>query len=285
MLCRYMFFIAFSFLVHHFALSFSDVENMQYSQQNNAKSMLSVQFVAPTALPQPKPVLTQPVAEKEVVNKKSHKEVRTETQPITPQKPKKIAAKSVKTRSQEQPLKRQKTVEKSLRVAKKTSTNKPIKKANSEAVTPEVSTHEPPVDVPQTPTLAPKDREKRVAERNTKQSLDAVTAQTENASKKTLAAQPSLPKMVSKISFSARPTPIDYPHSAKRRNLEGRVLVEVWLDKQGMQTKQLIVSSSGHQVLDNAALKTIRQWQFSRHQTAGQEIAYRVHVPINFELN
>lgn len=91
--------------------------------------------------------------------------------------------------------------------------------------------------------------------------------------------------MVKKITFTARPTPIGYPRSAKRQNIEGRVLVEIWLNKQGQQTKQLIINSSGHQALDNAAIKAITQWKFSRHQYAGQEIAYRVQVPINFELN
>jgi protein TonB len=91
--------------------------------------------------------------------------------------------------------------------------------------------------------------------------------------------------MVKKVTFSARPSPIDYPHSAKRRNIEGLVLVEVWLDEKGKQIKQRIINSSGHQILDKAALKGISQWQFSRQQDDGQAIAYRVQVPINFGLN
>jgi len=94
-----------------------------------------------------------------------------------------------------------------------------------------------------------------------------------------------MPKMVKKVTFSARPSPIDYPYSAKKHNLEGVVLIEVWLDKQGKQIQQRVINSSGHQILDNAALKGISQWQFSRQQDGGQAIAYRVQVPINFGLN
>ncbi len=95
----------------------------------------------------------------------------------------------------------------------------------------------------------------------------------------------SKPKMLEKPRFSAKPTPIEYPRNAKRRNIEGLVLVEIWINEKGQQTKQLVIDSSGHPMLDKAALKAITQWQFKSYRDKGQLIAHRVQVPITFELN
>ncbi|MCK6264192.1 energy transducer TonB [Vibrio sp. ZSDE26] len=93
------------------------------------------------------------------------------------------------------------------------------------------------------------------------------------------------PQMIKKPRFEARPSAIRYPSNAKRRNIQGVVLVEVWLDEYGDQTKLVIVDSSGHQVLDSAALKGISKWQFSHHQDGNQAIAHRVQIPIQFKLD
>ncbi|MGD8172350.1 TonB family protein [Vibrio sp. TRT 21S02] len=98
------------------------------------------------------------------------------------------------------------------------------------------------------------------------------------------AAESRAPVLVNKPKFSARPTPVTYPKLARKQGLEGRTMIEVWLDKDGKQIKRRILQSSGHRVLDERALKTIKQWQFSRQVEQGQAIAHRVHIPINFQL-
>jgi protein TonB len=95
----------------------------------------------------------------------------------------------------------------------------------------------------------------------------------------------SAPKLVTKPTFETRPSAINYPRSAKRRNIQGNVLIEVWLDENGEQTNLMIVNSSGHQILDSAALKGISEWEFRQHQNQGQAIAHRVQIPINFKLD
>ncbi|MDN3680768.1 energy transducer TonB [Vibrio tapetis subsp. quintayensis] len=112
-----------------------------------------------------------------------------------------------------------------------------------------------------------------------------VTSTPEEAIKPPQQARSSTPKMVKKPSFSAKPTPIEYPRSAKRRNIEGLVLVEIWIDEQGHQTKQMVIDSSGHPMLDQAAINAITKWQFKSYRDQGQLIAHRVQVPITFELN
>ncbi|WP_026344616.1 energy transducer TonB [Oceanimonas smirnovii] len=95
----------------------------------------------------------------------------------------------------------------------------------------------------------------------------------------------SAPKRIEKPSFKTRPSPIAYPVQARRRGLEGTVVVEVWLDEQGKQTKRVLARSSGVNVLDKAAIKAIAKWQFSAYIENGQALAHRVQIPIRFKLD
>ncbi|WP_423840588.1 energy transducer TonB [Vibrio mytili] len=135
----------------------------------------------------------------------------------------------------------------------------------------------------------------KLAERKPSQPKKAVTPtptiatekeRTNENNKKQPASQPkdSQPKLVKKPQFRAKPTPVSYPRAARKRGLEGKVLIEVWIDKRGQQIKQLLLESSGHRMLDERALKTVREWRFSYQSEQGQAIAHRVQIPINFQL-
>ncbi|WP_133154528.1 energy transducer TonB, partial [Vibrio splendidus] len=93
------------------------------------------------------------------------------------------------------------------------------------------------------------------------------------------------PVLVTKPSFSSRPTPPSYPRQARRRGVEGVATYEVWLDAEGKQIKQALVNSSGALMLDNAALDAIKQWKFSPHTVNGRAIAHRVQIPVRFRLD
>ncbi|MCY9825703.1 energy transducer TonB [Vibrio chagasii] len=93
------------------------------------------------------------------------------------------------------------------------------------------------------------------------------------------------PVLVTKPSFSARPTPPNYPRQARRRGIEGVATYEIWLDAEGKQVKQALVNSSGALMLDNAALEAIKQWKFSPHTVNGRAIAHRVQIPVRFRLD
>ncbi|WKY60273.1 energy transducer TonB [Vibrio sp. SNU_ST1] len=93
------------------------------------------------------------------------------------------------------------------------------------------------------------------------------------------------PVLVTRPSFSARPTPPSYPRQARRRGVEGVATYEVWLDAEGKQIKQALVNSSGALMLDNAALKAIKKWKFSPHTVNGRAIAHRVQIPVRFKLD
>lgn len=93
------------------------------------------------------------------------------------------------------------------------------------------------------------------------------------------------PKLVTQPTFATRPSPVKYPRLAKRRGLEGQVMVEVWIDPKGKQVKQTLVQSSGAQVLDKAAIEAIKRWHFTSHIVDGQAIAHRVQIPVRFKLD
>ncbi|MGF1837184.1 TonB family protein [Vibrio atlanticus] len=93
------------------------------------------------------------------------------------------------------------------------------------------------------------------------------------------------PVLITRPSFSARPTPPSYPRQARRRGVEGVATYEIWLDAEGKQIKQALVNSSGALMLDNAALKAIKKWKFSPHTVNGRAIAHRVQIPVRFKLD
>jgi periplasmic protein TonB len=105
------------------------------------------------------------------------------------------------------------------------------------------------------------------------------------ATKNEASAGANSPALVSKPTFATRPSPVSYPRLAKRRGVQGQVMVEVWIDQTGRQIKQTLIASSGTSMLDKAALDAIKKWQFSSHIVDGQAIAHRVQIPVRFQLD
>ncbi|HBV76039.1 MULTISPECIES: energy transducer TonB [Vibrio] len=93
------------------------------------------------------------------------------------------------------------------------------------------------------------------------------------------------PLMVEKPSFLSPPSKPRYPRLAQRKGIEGTATYEIWLDANGNQLKQSLISSSGADMLDKAALDAIKKWKFSPQKINGISIAHRVQVPIRFQLD
>ncbi len=75
-----------------------------------------------------------------------------------------------------------------------------------------------------------------------------------------------------------------YPPSARRKRVQGRVLLAVVVTKSGRASSVRIRKSSGFQLLDQAALKTVKRWRFRPATRNGQPVRARVIVPITFKL-
>ena len=76
----------------------------------------------------------------------------------------------------------------------------------------------------------------------------------------------------------------EYPRSARRRRLEGMVLLEVKVDVAGDPVFVAVKQSSGHYVLDDAARWAVERWRFVPAQRDGDAVAAVVEVPIRFQL-
>lgn len=78
--------------------------------------------------------------------------------------------------------------------------------------------------------------------------------------------------------------PPKYPRIARRRGYEGTVVLEVFVDESGRPKKVVLFSSSGHTLLDKAALKAVRNWRFQPGRIDGISEAMNVKVPVRFQL-
>ena len=84
--------------------------------------------------------------------------------------------------------------------------------------------------------------------------------------------------------YAGTPQQADYPALARRLGQQGRVVVEVWLDAKGEQEKRRVVESSGHALLDRAALAAVARNAFLPYSQNGMAQPSRLRVPIEFKL-
>ena len=119
-------------------------------------------------------------------------------------------------------------------------------------------------------------------------------AQPEPAPVRTAAAAPRAPNETAKavqVLVEARsdaaslnnPKP-PYPLVARRRRLEGEVLLSVEVLRDGLPGDVRVKRSSGHELLDEAALSTVRRWHFVPARRGTTPVDSTVEVPIRFRL-
>ncbi|WP_419711053.1 TonB family protein [Pseudomonas sp. NFX224] len=97
-------------------------------------------------------------------------------------------------------------------------------------------------------------------------------------------APPLTPVVSLRPSFVTPPPAPRYPNTARRRNQQGVVRVEVHLDESGQQLKCVLIRSSGVESLDQAALEAVTQWRFRPEIVDGRAVPSRVEIPIEFAL-
>jgi len=76
-----------------------------------------------------------------------------------------------------------------------------------------------------------------------------------------------------------------YPALSKRFNEEGRVLLRVLVNPDGLPDQVEIRQSSGHVRLDQAALGTVKRWRFTPARRGSERLAAWVLVPLSFNLD
>lgn len=75
-----------------------------------------------------------------------------------------------------------------------------------------------------------------------------------------------------------------YPLSARRRGLEGRVIVRVFVEADGRARSADIIQSSQYAILDVAAVEALQRWRFDPARQSGLPVASWVDIPVTFRL-
>lgn len=86
-----------------------------------------------------------------------------------------------------------------------------------------------------------------------------------------------------RIGSANNPRP-PYPYLARKRGWQGRVVLSVYVDQDGVAVKVLIKKGSGHSILDRSAMLTIEKWKFKPSLKGGKNVAAIVPVPVKFTL-
>ena len=83
--------------------------------------------------------------------------------------------------------------------------------------------------------------------------------------------------------YKSNPPP-EYPAIARRRGYEGRVLLSAMISIEGNVAGLKVKESSGHPVLDRAAMKAVEAWEFEPARRMGSPVPMSVDVPVRFVL-
>jgi protein TonB len=86
-----------------------------------------------------------------------------------------------------------------------------------------------------------------------------------------------------KADYLNNPRP-PYPMVARRMGYHGKVVLDVEVLAEGKAGDVKLHQSSGYDILDNAALQTVKTWRFTPAHRFGQAVTQRFLVPIKFSL-
>lgn len=76
----------------------------------------------------------------------------------------------------------------------------------------------------------------------------------------------------------------EYPRVARRRGYSGMVMLRVLVDVDGQVADLAVEKSSGHRILDRAALEAVEQWLFAPATENDLPVPMWVMVPVVFRL-
>jgi len=76
-----------------------------------------------------------------------------------------------------------------------------------------------------------------------------------------------------------------YPDSARNEGAQGIVKIKALVDVDGSIMAVFIVQSSGHEMLDQAALEAVKKAEFAPARSNDKPVRVWVTVPINFKLS
>jgi TonB family protein len=93
----------------------------------------------------------------------------------------------------------------------------------------------------------------------------------------------SVPVAIAQPNYLKNSAP-EYPAAARRRHEEGLVVLNVEVTPEGHARKVNIKKSSGFDLLDNAAVNAVENWEFEPARVGSVSLESEVEVPIRFQL-
>lgn len=93
------------------------------------------------------------------------------------------------------------------------------------------------------------------------------------------------PLLVTAPRYRRTPAPPQYPSRALDLGITGTVLVRARVAPGGETEETRVWRSSGHPMLDAAALAAVRRWAFEPASIGGRQVESWVEVPVHFRLN
>jgi len=79
--------------------------------------------------------------------------------------------------------------------------------------------------------------------------------------------------------------PPAFPAEARKARLTGTALVLVLIDARGRPLSITLQHSSGHAILDTAALRAVRGWRFEPARRDGNPVDAQLEIPVRFALS
>ena len=83
--------------------------------------------------------------------------------------------------------------------------------------------------------------------------------------------------------YRQNPVP-DYPLLGRKRGYQGTVIIDVLVSREGRVSDLRLFTSSGHTVLDQAALTSVKTWLFHPGTRGEEKVDMWVKVPVRFQL-
>ena len=136
-------------------------------------------------------------------------------------------------------------------------------------------------ELPRREPAAPEPQRSAQADRSVEEDVTPEPAP-ETAAPKEASSKPRAPAVVSPQAVPSDCPPPVYPRLAQRRGWTGTVVLLVDVAADGSVTGVSIESSSGHDILDKAALTAVRGWRFRPGTLGGRTAALTVRKPIRF---
>ena len=90
------------------------------------------------------------------------------------------------------------------------------------------------------------------------------------------------------IRTSPKPLKADrppYPRFAREQGWKGVTILRITIEADGKVSSAVTHKSSGHPILDESAIKKVKQWVFVPAKNGEFKIASTVNLPIHFDLN